>query len=59
MSGLGVFNGSTSGAATMGWYGDAVDTSGPNGQIGVNAIRFIMSSGNIASGTFSIYGVTE
>ncbi len=59
MHGMCVFNGSTSGSGTLGWFGDAVDNTGPNGQIGVNAIRFLMSSGDIASGTFSMYGVVQ
>jgi hypothetical protein len=53
MTGLCVFNGSTSGAGTLGWFGDG------NGSIGVNAIRFLMSTGTIASGTFSLYGIAE
>lgn len=58
-TGLCIFNGSTSGPASMGWFGDSVDTAGPQGQIGVNALRFLMSTGNISTGVFSLYGLAE
>ncbi len=44
---------STSGLRSMGVI------SGRSGQTAVNAIRLQMSSGNIASGTFTLYGIKE
>ena len=52
------FNGSTSGPGTLGWFSNGPDGSG-NGVIGVNALRFTMRTGNISTGTFSIYGIAE
>jgi hypothetical protein len=50
-SGNCVFNGSTSGLNTYGWF----STGNPAST--VNGFQFIMSTGNIATGTFSFYGV--
>lgn len=60
ITGLCVFNGSSSGGGTTGWFGDGYDSGGGgSGQIGVNAIRFLMTSGNISTGTFSLFGIAE
>jgi hypothetical protein len=50
-SGNCVFNGSTAGVGTYGWF------SSGNPASTVNGFQFIMSTGNISTGTFSFYGV--
>ena len=48
------FDGSTSGAATMGIIAGFINNTAV---ANINAIKFAMSSGNISTGTISIYGV--
>jgi hypothetical protein len=52
-SGNCAFTGSTSGSNTYGWFSTYNPSSAPNG------FEFIMSSGDISTGTFSLYGLAE
>jgi len=53
VSGQNCFNGSTTGLGAVGWF------SSTTGQTSVNGFQFIMSSGNISTGTFTLFGILE